>query len=98
MRSAETVLGIIQERGRSAGRATTRFMPDVPRHLPTRTGRHWRAGYSERDKPGSERGGQKSTKHGNSLAAYSTSSAPLRMRMRRSGSTGRWESVSPSSA
>ncbi len=34
--------------------------------------KHWRAEYSERRKPGSGRGGQKSIGNDNSLAAYST--------------------------
>jgi hypothetical protein len=57
MRSAETVLGIIHDRGSRVDRGL---------------GRHWRAGCSERRTPGSGRGGWKSAGIGNSLAAYST--------------------------
>ena len=58
MRNAETVLGIIHER-------------DVQPKALTLTCKHWKAGYSERRKPGLGRGGQKSA-FSNSLVAYST--------------------------
>ena len=47
MRNAETVLGIIRERGR-------RGLP-LEDNLCSRTSQHWRAGYSERRTPGVRR-------------------------------------------
>jgi len=69
MRNAKTGLGIIQGRGLRT----------------TRMEGHWRAGYSETDKPGSVRGGGRRSRKVTSPAAYSTATSMYIRRRRASG-------------
>src|SRR3954471_24745 len=73
---AAVVLGGRESRGKGGRCPETRTGRSARCALPKPyrgRGGHWRAGCSERRKPGSGRGGWKSAGNGNSLAAYSTS-------------------------